>query len=334
MKKFVRTVLVLAVIVYLVVTIRDLAPWAGKLQQVPPDHRCEVATDLEAPEDLALDPTSTTTPAILVAYTARRAAWEGKTPTRGGLARFYPLDGRVELIPDTLEGAFNTHGISVQNDADGVRVFAVNHRGEEDTVEIFRYDGKTLQHQRTIRDPTLVSLNDVAGAGGETFYATNDHRGRPGLAHKLEEFGRQRWSNVAYFDGQKARIVADGLRYGNGIVVDGDRVYASESTGKGLWVYRRGQNGDLTLENTSGLKTALDNLTVVNPGEVLIAAHPNLLDFLRHVGNGQHGSPSEVLRVKIAEDGAATSAAVEGPGFLVIGQVFEKGLVVCKPTAK
>jgi arylesterase/paraoxonase len=228
------------------------------------------------------------------------------------------------------------------------RLFLVQHGDSGESVEIFRDDGGTLRHVRSVRDPLIVSPNDVAAAGPESFYVTNDHGRPPRLGHVLEDFAFLSNASVVYWDGAAARTVRAGLRYANGVTVspDGRFVVVAETTASRLSVFARQPDGGLQPAGRADLDTSPDNLSVDEQGDFWLAAHPSNLAFLRHAKDGSRPAPSQVLRFRLTAEGTPTAiqtvllddgrtfsgssvAAVHGARWLVVGGVFDRGVLLC-----
>lgn len=350
-------VVVVALLVGVGAFVVDLLADAGSFRTIEPhfDGTCRPVSGLVGPEDVEVDREGG------VAYVSSsdfRALAAGR-PTSGGIYA-YPVDGSAPpaRLETDLEGPFNPHGISLFREGGALRLFAVSHLGGGPTsgvgagrsaVEIFAVEGGRLRHLRTVSDPTMVSPNDVAAAGPERFYFTNDAGTRADSTIRLAEtYLRLPWANVAYFDGERARAVVEGLVYANGVTLsrDGSIVFVTESSGRRLSAYDRdAATGGLTLRDERPIPTALDNLSVAEDGALWVGAHPQMLAFVAHARDPSKRSPSQVLRVpwsagRFGEpeeiylgDGSALSgssvAAPLGERFL-IGAVYENHFLDCR----
>jgi arylesterase/paraoxonase len=279
---------------------------------------------------------------------------------RGDAARgaIYAWDleagGAPVPVADDLDGPFHPHGLSLIRTAGGeLRLFAVSHPDRASSrVEIFVVDEGpplALRHARTVARPELTSLNDVAAVGPEQFYATVDAGTRPDDALRpVETFLRLPWSSVVYFDGARLATVVSGLTYANGVALsrDGRRVFVAETTGRRLTAYDRDEaTGALAQRNEVSIGTGLDNISVAADDALWIAAHPRMLDFLRHARDPRSASPSQVLRVTLGwsglevedvflDDGRALSgssvALPVGADRFLVGSVFERHFLDCR----
>ncbi|KAK2150989.1 hypothetical protein LSH36_380g02042 [Paralvinella palmiformis] len=113
------------------------------------------------------------------------------------------------------------HGLSswVDDQTGEVFVFLVNHLLTKSVVEIFQYieDEVSLNHIRTCEDDSFHLLNDVVAVDKQSFYVTNYLYWRGSVASKIEMFLMLKWGSVLFYDGEKSRVVRDGLFMTNGI---------------------------------------------------------------------------------------------------------------------
>ena len=334
---------------------------AGELKTIEPHFAgsCERVDGVVGAEDITFDPRST------VAYISsddRRATLAGH-PVPGAIFAYDPAHPEVgprNLTP-TADVTFHPHGISVRVTSDGrTLLFAVNHPGASlfgdnpgggpaHTIEIFERVGDgPLVHKRRIASDLLVSPNDVAAVGDDRFYVSNDHGSGPGFGRKLEEYLRLERANVLYFDGQRFTVVAEDLRYANGVAVsrDGARVFVAMVTSFAVAVFQRdASSGALTLTDEIDLGTAPDNIEIDAAGDLWIGAHPKLLTFVAYTKDADKRSPSQVLRVTQGKEGgfdvsevflsqgddvSASSVAASRDGHLLIGSVLDRHFLHCR----
>ncbi|MBN2159234.1 MAG: hypothetical protein JW807_07550 [Spirochaetes bacterium] len=345
-KKIIITVcLVLAGIAALgLITLKD----AGEFKKLAPHSSCTCVKvhNVLGAEDIAIDPSTGT--AFISSHDRRAYLNEGKL-FQGALFG-YELAGRPRLrnLTAGLKMPFHPHGISFYRAPDGRRLlFVINHVSPLHTVEIFEYDNGALAHRETVTDPLMISPNDITAVGPRLFYFTNDHGSGSGFAKKMEEFLRLPRSNIVYYDGAGARVVAGGLAYANGIWAGaaGKLLYASTTTGKKFYVFRRGTSGALTLLRAIDIGTAGDNIDVDARGTIRVTCHPKMLTFLRHAADEANRAPSQILEVRgspedgysftetYLDGGTEISAASVAAGYrehLLIGSVFEPFFLHCK----
>lgn len=320
-----------------------LAWQAGELRELEPiPLACESISGVVGAEDIVVDPVTGT--AMLSSYD-RRAALAGE-PVQGAIYAWSP-DGGLRSLTSDFPRELYPHGISLWRSDEGeARLFVVNHAPTGDRVEIFSWDGDRLSLVESIADDSLHSLNDLAGVGPDSFYATNDHGARGSVGRALEDYLRLRRGTVVYWDGRRATQVADGIGYANGIAVsaEGDRLYVASPTRGTIHLFeRREQSGALEPRGTIEIGSGVDNITVADDGELWVGAHPKLLSFVAHSRDETKPSPSEVWRIDPADGNSAEvvwrdsgeqlsgiSVAVPWEGRLLLGSVFEPHFLVCQ----
>ncbi len=258
-------------------------------------------------------------------------------------------DGRlIELTPD-LVFDFHPLGLGLYTPDDTTTFLFVVNRSLKagHSVEIFRYaPDSLLRHVETIRDPLIRSANDVAPVGRRSFYVTNDHRFTGGLMKSVEDYLQLSLSNVIYYDGSSARVIAGGLGYANSVLVDeaGGLVFVSATIDQGIHVYEREpSDGSLVAVDFIELGTGVDNLTFDADGAIWAAAHPQLLTFVAYLKGKRSRSPSQILKIRYEKDTArveeiflsqgedisASSVAARYRDHLLIGSVLDHRLLDC-----
>jgi arylesterase/paraoxonase len=324
---------------------------AGQFKRLAPHFagRCTPVPGMPGAEDITFHPT------LGYAYVSsddRRATQAGR-PVPGGIYRYDPASSAPPvLLTGSFSRDFHPHGISLFVAPDGTQtLYVVNHpEAGGQQLEQFEVgaDGMLI-HRKTLRDPALVSPNDIVAMDADRFYVTNDHGYPPGAMQVLEEYLQLSLGNVLYFDGQGFREVIRGTTYANGInrSPDGTTVYLAQAVGQSVSVYARDPaSGALTERQTLQLGTGPDNIEVDAQGHLWIASHPKLLDFAAHARDvtGKTRAPAQVLRLKPAgdtleveevflDDGRQTAglavAAVSGKRML-LGPIFEPDLLSCE----
>ncbi|XP_072018660.1 serum paraoxonase/arylesterase 2-like isoform X2 [Amphiura filiformis] len=228
----------------------------------------------------------------------------------------HPEQGAIKLKltgKDFEYATFSPHGIDAHEDKKTgvVSVFAVNHRHDQDIIEVFQFDHKslTLQHKKSVIDPLLRSLNDVAAVSSDAFYATNDGYATSVFARQLETFMMSLKGNIVYYDGTDMRIVADKGFGDNGVTVSPDNkfLYVSQSLGMIINVYERNVDASLKLVQVIDIGTYGDNIFVEpGTGNLWIGCHPIFHKLVGHFENITVNSPSQVLHVKWEDPTRAT----------------------------
>lgn len=346
----VLSVLTIAVLLFAIRFVRATSLFST-IEEV--DANCRVIKAVPGPEDIVIDRArgfafvSATDRRVLMAGGAESAA------LRGGI---YLIDLNVPpdqwtLVPVTPASpeSFRPHGLGLFIDEAGERsLFVVNHpAGGSDEVVILDVDGRgRLSYRRTVSDPLMTNLNDVQPVGRARFYATNDHAAETSRA--LQDFLMLDRTNLVYFDGSQARVAAEGLTYANGVNVssDGKEIYVAETLDRALRVYRRELgSGDLELTEIVQLDAGADNIDVLEGGDLLIGAHPKILDFASHAEDPSTLSPSQVIRVSRGEDGnwsartlylnrgdqvSGVATAAGYRDMMLLGPVFQSRIVACR----
>ncbi len=251
------------------------------------------------------------------------------------------------LLATTYTKDLHPHGLSLWSEDTLIYLYVVNHNEEGDFVEKFLYTGSdTLQHLASYSSPLMCCLNDVAATGPSSFYVTNDHGSRAGFSRKVEDYLNIGRASVVYFDGSQYRKVARHLNYANGINYDRrhDKLYVATTTGKALLSFTIEADGGLIREHVVDLETGLDNIDIDRQGNLWIAAHPKMLDFLKHAADSTNYSPSQVVKLMPTNEGfdvedvyindgsefSASSVAVSTGTELFIGGVFDHKLLRIK----
>lgn len=319
------------------------------------DVQCTAIGGVVGAEDIAVD---LARGQAFISIDDRRALMAGQ-PVRGRIALLdlsaaQPVP--VDITPPAPE-VLHPHGISLWIDpvTKARSLFVVNHvEGGLNAIGVSRVeifdvadDGK-LSHRAGVLDPEMNSPNDVLAVGPDRFYASNDHGSRTSLGLMAENYLQLPRANVVYFDGKALRVVADGIRFANGLGLsaDGSRLYVAETTGFAVRTYARdAASGALRLLSSTPVPNGVDNIDMAPDGSLWIAGHPHLLDFVAHAGDASKLSPSEVLRLTPQGDGlavetvltdpgnlisASSVAAVAGPKRFLVGAVFEEKILDCR----
>ncbi|MEY3977009.1 MAG: hypothetical protein RLZZ33_2064 [Pseudomonadota bacterium] len=346
-----------AVIILLMVTgfFIDLMRFGGQfreLQPSPPTTCRSVALPGSA-EDLQLDRSRG------IAYLSvldRRGLVEG-LPVTGQLMQL-DLNNTAAAVnaATSLPPNFRPHGMSLYRMGDGAqRLFVISHPPEAaHTIEVFEQRSNGLfQPVETVLDALLVSPNAIVGVGPRQFYVAND-KGAGGFLTRLRELVfREGFSTIVYFDGERMRVVARGLKNAVGMAMspDGLTLYVAETFGRRIAIFDRNtSSGDLRLREHLDIDGAPDNLQVDPNGNLWIAAHPKLLDLVRHFADPAHPAPTRIIRYRNRPDaprvddrveirdifldlGQAVSAGSVGTPFegqLLIGSITEPQLLACR----
>ncbi len=336
MKKFIAFAVLLYIIYFIVNTLYD----SGVFKTIENHSLFQNIKSYETiygPEDLDIDHKKNS---LFISSSDRRKLSLG-LPANDGI---YLLDLTKDSIPYKLATSFSEefhpHGISYLHHDDKDYLFVINHNKQGHSIELFHYMNDTLFHIRSFKNELMISPNDLIATDIDNFYVTIDHGTKEGLWRTLEDYLRLPYSYVLYFDGKEYSKVYEGLNYANGVNIsnDGNTLYVSETTSGKLSALNRNKNtGQLELLFSKELKTGLDNISIDNNGDLWIAAHPKLFDFLAHSKDSTKHSPSQVLKVNVSKNdftiseiyldngvkfsGSSTGLSVNNEVF--IGQVYD-----------
>ncbi len=346
-KKIVAAVLVLMALIG--AWIVNLLWVAGQFKTIDPHFAgtCTQVSGLAGPEDITIHPRS----GIAYISACDRRSGAAGTSARTGIYA-YDLNAAAPspvLLTSGPAKDFQPHGISLYIGDDGRDVlFVINHAGGQNSIEVFNLFAGKLTHSNTIRDPMLVSPNDILAIGPDSFYVTNDHKYATGLLRSLEDYLRFELSNVVYFDGSGFSIVAADFGYANGINTspDGETLYLATATERSLHVFNRDSvSGALEHRETVFLGTGLDNIEINGQGDLWIGAHPQLLTFMSHARDKTKMAPSQILRLSPQDQGgfnieevylnrgeelSASSVAAVRNRRMLIGAVFDEKFLDCR----
>lgn len=342
--KWLLILIVISIIGFILKTMND----AGEFKTIEPhfDGVCTSVYGLDGPEDITIMKNGF----ALITSDHRWKALAGD-PVQGNVFGYDLKNPEPELINLTpeLDIEFHPHGISVFEDDSGlVQVFVVNHTLKGHAIEVFRYEENQLFHQKTITDPLLISPNDLVVLDENHFYVTNDHGTKSEWKKTIEDYLQLARSNVLFYDGKTFRVMAEKLKYANGINIsrDGKQVYVAETTGKRVSVFNRESSSNkLTFQQSVFTNSGVDNIEMDNNGDLWIGAHPMLLAFTRHARHSKNLSPSQVVRIFKGSTGGfdweevylddgkplsgCSAAAVYG-NHLLIGAVFADHFLHCR----
>ena len=335
-------ILLTGITILVLKTIRD----AGEFATLTPhaDSKCTRVQNVPGPEDIAIDHSTGT---AFISSFNRRAFMKGNLIQ--GAIFAYNLEGEPALrnLTAELKIGFYPHGISFYTAPDGKKyLFVINHQKSKNSVELFEFRNNALVHLETVGGELMISPNDVTAVGPRQFYFTNDHGSKSDFGKSIEDYLQLSRSNVAFFDGKKIRVVADGFAYANGIWAadDGKHLYVAATTGKKFYIYERSTDGSLGFVSEIYLGTGGDNIDIDSGGIIRVAGHPKMLTFLKHAKNEANKAPSQILQIVKDEKGGYAfkeiylnlgdeiSAASVASGYkkrLLVGSVFEDFFLDC-----
>ncbi len=318
--------------------------WTGEMTPLRAhfDGTCDTVEGVVGAEDIVIDHENQL--AFISSHDRRNRA-------QSGAIWIMPLGAPQTAHPMNITGydtaLFSPHGIDLWIGEDGVRrLFVVEHGDwSQSRIVIFRIENGELVFDHAVTDDLIKRPNDVAAAGENAFYTTND-LGAPygSRAEFFEVLLQKSKGSVAYFDGVSTRIVADKIGYANGVAISGDgtSVYVGTSGDQSVQFYARDvKTGALSQQDEVFLHTGVDNIDIDEDGTLWVAAHPKLLTFSKHAKDGAIRSPSQVLRIdpdgktirevylSLGDPLSASSIAARAGNTLLVGGVFDPRVLVC-----
>ena len=225
-------------------------------------------------------------------------------------------------------------------------LYVINHDrdlfSDRHALAVYELVGNTLIFQELLSSPLLSSPNDVAVADNGDIYVTNEREDGSSIAEMLF---LQRKANVVVYRPQIGwRIAADDFAFANGILIQGNTVWVTQSLGEGVRRYQRAADGRLVQRESLGNLSLLDSIQVTESGYFLIPAYPSLANFLLHWQSPSRRSPAKVYAVDpqtgkgsiiFADDGrvmSAISTALPVKNQVFFGQVFDAFILRCPIT--
>lgn len=217
-------------------------------------------------------------------------------------------DLEVIKLTNDYKASFAPHGISIFKKDSTYKVIAVNHTPDGHSLEVFTLKDKILSFEKSLKDPLMVSPNDVVYLDENRFYFTNDHKYTKGIGRYLEDYLGLAISNIIYFDGEKYQEVAKGIAYANGINYDAGRslLYVASPRKFLVKVFKRNSDGSLEFIEDIPCGTGVDNIEFDREGNLWIGAHPNLLRFAAYAKGKKKTSPSEIIKISYRGKGDYT----------------------------
>ena len=318
---------------------------AGSFDRVwdHPLPHCRVLPGLVGTEDLVQIPG---TQQVVISAMDRAHI---KVSSANGLY-LYDLD-HPDRMPVLLSGstglAWAPQGLSVWREGDQVRLFAVNHSGENDKVELMDLEGDSLRSVRSVEFPGVHTLNGLVAIDRESFYVSQDIGAETSYGELLEKYLQLPHGKVWLHRDSKNSVAADNLLYPNGLALSLDQkiLYVASMVGRKLLVFDRDPSRpELTQKEAIFLNTAPDNLKWSPDQRLLIGAHLHLLDLAAFAAEPlTHPSPSQLIALSglpaapvieeiyssKGEPFSGVTTGLQVGSYWVMGTGFGEGLLVC-----
>lgn len=325
----------------------EVLAWSGERDPVETRYAgtCYPIPGLHGAEDIVADRPNR----IAYAIGGDRRSFRGGG---NGRARVFTVgmisdEVRLDLLPS--QPALRSFGGDLHVAADGTRRLLIANRPDsQHAIEVYVVgEGGRLLHERSMTHPLLRNPNDLVALGPDRALVTLDKEADAGgLAEVVEGTRRAATGRVLLLDGERSRVVADGLHTANGITLteDGRTLYVAEMTGQALSVFDRDpETNELSFSKRVALPTSPDNLTIAPDGRVLIAGHAKLLTLaLLHQQSARFQSPTEIVAFDpesgevvpvLTDDGSVVSggsvALATGRGGMLVGTAFGPAVLRC-----
>ena len=307
----------------------------SSVSEVVPGVCRAIATGLQGPEDLEIDPPHD---AIFVSAMNRQAPKAGD-PHDGlyMLKLSDPAAPPVKLTGTPMD--FHPHGISLFRDDTGAEtLMAIDHKPTgRQMIELYSLgfggDAPKLSQQSAVQGGLLVSPDDLAAVAPDKFYVTNDHTTTGALGRFAEDYLLWPHADVMTFNGQNFRIAVQRIAYPNGVLSVQDKLYVSAMHERQLLAYHQDNfTGDLTPIGSLSIPALLDNISRDAAGDLIVAGQAKLgTAQVYRVRLDRDGLPQSYELI-FSDDGhllnGASSAALYN-GHLFIGSARDNKMLEC-----
>lgn len=274
--------------------------FAGEFKSIQPHYNgeCIAVHGMPGSEDITIDQRHGL--AFISSY--NRRLYKAGLEVQGAIFSldYKGADHAPHALTTGFKSVFHPHGINLYQDPDGQTfIFAINHTKRGNSVEIFEYKGGRLEHLETIKNPLMISPNDILAVGRRKFYISNDHGSTTSPGRIIEDFIPLKRSHLLYYDGETMTIAAGEIGGANGIAMsaDGRTLYLSATTEKAIKVFKRDINtGSLTYQLSIPLGSFPDNIEKNEEGILYVACMPKALTYMAHKKSNKP-APSQIFRV-------------------------------------
>ena len=324
----------------------------GAFHEVTPrfEGDCRQVPAPAGAEDMAYDAGTGT---VLLSATDRRKGVDQRGGIYGFAAGALPDQPSWTDLTRGRPALFQPLGLDVHRSGAGpLQVFVVNRAADfgdgttAPAIEIFEMrPSGYLAHLETVFHRAIRSPNDIAALGSRAFYVTNDLSGRGGgMRQLLEVVFKRPVGSVAFYDDGEARVVAEGLRFANGVALSSDRrrLYVSELLGRRVVIYDRGSASG-AVEDVDAIPLDgffPDNLTLDEEGRLWIGAHGNMPALSRHASDPETLAPGAIFRAQttlpdqiLRTSGlliSGLSVALPVEDRMYVGSVYEPHILDCR----
>jgi len=290
------------------------------------------------PEDMVLDTFSTKgKPRLIVSCSSRR---KSETPFNEIMAIDIVTNSLKTLVrKEPTPICFHPHGIDLVYGQEGLVLYVANHCDAQKLQSIIKYkvENDTLKWMSSTSNPLITSPNAVCGSVDGSFLVSNDSYKRGSLSELI--FKQKKCRTARCQDGN-CMEVGERLAFGNGIMIDGNKVYQASTMPGGVYGYDF-LEGKLQNQQLLTKLAGADNIRDFGD-EIIVAGHTRFGKFLKHMKNAKKHSPTLIVainkktgvqRVLFEDDGtriSAASTALVFDGYLYISQIFDAFLLKVK----
>jgi hypothetical protein len=186
-----------------------------------------------------------------------------------------------------------------------------------------------------VTDSLIYSPNAVAGFSDGTILISNDLKKQRSISEVLFKVKK---AQVSYWDGKHCTIAAEKFCYTNGITIkDNKTVYLASTMQNKVWQFDF-EKGKMINKQVVGKVAGADNIRF-DGTDLLVPGHLRFLQFLKHMKDSTHYSPTTVYRInpvtktqsvayfdKGAQLSAGSTALVYG-NYIYVSGIFDGKIV-------
>ena len=243
------------------------------------------------PEDMVVD-TLSEQPRLLISCGSRR----DNDPHYAEINVYYPSSGEVKILKrhEPADLHFYPHGLDLVQVHDTLILLVVNNASKFNEQSILRYRvyKDSIVYINKVVDPLIVSPNAVTGFADGTMLISND-MGK--LGNFWEALFILKRAKIIYWDHTKCTVAAGKFCYSNGITNRNGKVYLASTRQDKVWQFDFA-NGKMINKQVIAKVHGADNLRFDGP-DLLVACHLRFLDFLKHMKDSIHSSPTTIYRI-------------------------------------
>ncbi|GMT28185.1 hypothetical protein PFISCL1PPCAC_19482, partial [Pristionchus fissidentatus] len=220
---------------------------------------------------------------------------------------------KIQRSEQFREDKFAPMGLSAFSSKGRISLYVINAHPERKCVEVFTFikEKSLLQHRKSICDPKFNSLTSIAVVGADRFFVTNLAYFNCGWMQMAELSLQLNFGSILLYSGKEAEYAEKYFPSPSGIFYDKtrERIVVSSMLNEIITIYSLKK--DLSLNHSLDISLLSSPAGIyVEPksGDIFAAFHPILNSLVFHwmgVKEERVVSPSQVLRVRIQEDGVS-----------------------------